>query len=355
MRLTELRLQNFRCLESVQLEPGPGLNFVVGDNGSGKSSLLEAIYFLSRADSFRHGSRTRLIRDGAAELAVFGRLSDEGGTPFTAGVAYATETARIKLGPSEGATVLELVRALPVQLLDPRLQQLLEEGPAWRRRFLDWGVFHVEHGFYEAWRRYRRALLQRNRALRAGLTDAAVNAWNPELVAAGGEVDAHRRQHAAALREALPALLPPELGAVELQYHAGWAHDQGLADSLARHLASDRQAGHTASGPHRADLRVRFEGLPVAQRASRGEQKLLTVALFLAQAQVVQAAGKRPVLLIDDLAAELGADYRAWVLRQLAALDLQAFLSFLTAAEIGAAAQSGRMFHVEQGRMARTP
>ncbi len=354
MQLTELRIHNFRCMESAQLEPGPGLNLIVGENGSGKSSLLEAIYFLARADSFRHGTRARLVRDGAEQLTVFGRLTDDGGTPTSAGVSYTDQTARIKLGTTEGATVLDLVRALPIQLIDPRLQQLLEEGPMWRRRFLDWGVFHVEQSFYEAWRRYRRALLQRNQALRQGLPDGAVNAWNPELAAAGGEVDVCRRRHAERLREQVVALLEPEVGAVEVQYHAGWAQGVELGQAIAAHIARDRDAGHTGVGPHRADLRIKLQGVPVPERASRGEQKLVTAALLLAQAREVQSAtARRPIFLIDDLAAELGPQYREWLLRHIEQLGMQAFLTFLQERDIPHRGPEQSMFHVEHGQVRR--
>ncbi len=352
MHLTELRVQNFRCLRALQLEPGPGLNLILGENGSGKSSLLEAIYFLARADSFRHGTRARLIRDDADELAVFGRLREDDGSPLTAGVAYANETARIKLGSAEGATVLELVRALPVQLIDPRLHQLLEEGPAWRRRFLDWGVFHVEQGFYEVWRRYRRALMQRNQALRQQLSDGAVNAWNVELAATGEQVDAFRRRHAELLRGRMLGLLKPELGLVEAQYYGGWPQGAALAETLSGGTPRDREAGYTVAGPHRADLRVRLKGAPVPERASRGEQKLVTMALLLSQAREVYAAtGRRPILLIDDLAAELGPHYRLWLLRQIDTLGMQAFLTFLEDRDIPYRDVKHRLFHVEHGQL----
>lgn len=344
MRLTQLRIHDFRCLKAVEFEPAAGLNSIGGGNGSGKTSLLEALYFLSRADSFRSGRRERLIRDGAEALTVFARLASASGQQ-TAGIEHRAESTRQHVDGREVA-VSELVRTLPVLFVDPALHELLEEGPAYRRRFLDWGVFHVEHSFFDHWRRYRRALQQRNHALRSGLDDRAVAAWEPELAQTGEALDQLREAQIERLRPHLGAELPQGLQSVTVSYLRGWSQESSLAEALAESRGRDREAGHTQRGPHRADLRVRVDDQAVPERASRGEQKIITLALHLAQARTLIAAAKPPVLLVDDLAAELGPDYRNWLCERLQASGLQGFLTFLDPAQ---APPESRMFHVEHG------
>jgi DNA replication and repair protein RecF len=354
MHLTELRIQNFRCIATATLEPAAALNLITGDNASGKSSLLEAIYFLGRTQSFRGTPSDRLIRTGEAELSVFGRLQDgQGDLPV--GVLRSGHHTRIKLGTDERAGVLELVSALPVQVIDPRLHQLLEEGPEQRRRFLDWGVFHVEQRFYAAWLRYQRSLRQRNCALRdAKPADAAL--WDRELVAQGEQVHEARAHYLAELGPALRVLFAQlfEQAEVSVEYQRGWPAETDLAESLARSLSRDAEAGYTQAGPHRADLKIRLQGRQARTRASRGEQKLIAAGLLLAQARLLMLKrGRRPILLIDDLAAELDAQSRARLLSAIQSLGAQTFLTFLEPAQIPRTEGESGVFHVEHGRLRR--
>jgi DNA replication and repair protein RecF len=356
MHLTELRVRNFRCIAEADLAPGAGINLIVGDNASGKSSLLEAIYFLGRAQSFRGTPSDRLIRSGARTLSVFGRVRNGAGPETPLGVLRGDRRSRIKIGPREDAGIVELVATLPVQVIDPRLHQLLEEGPELRRRFLDWGVFHVEHGFYPAWLRYQRALRQRNRALRAAAPAAEVCAWDAELAQQAEQIDQARRRYLDALGDVLPGIMQRlfDAAAVTVDYAPGWPEEQAPAAALAGALARDRELGFTHLGPHRADLRVRLHGLQARTRASRGEQKLISAGLLLAQAELLRRQqNRRPLLLIDDLAAELDARSRARLFDAIQTLGAQAFLSFLEPGQIPASAGGHPMFHVEHGQVRR--
>lgn len=357
VQLDKLRVRDFRCLASVDFAPGPRLNLVIGANASGKTSLLEALYLLGRGRSFRGTPPARLVRRGAPGFALGLQVQAPGRRKQRVGAVFQNGVLQFKLGDRAGAGLVDLAQALPIQAIDPNLHQLLEEGPQLRRRYLDWGVFHVEHRFFPAWRRYRRALRQRNGALRQRLGVADVVAWDAELVGSATIVDACRRGYVSALEKLLPTLLGETLGESnpELDYYPGWPRDQDLGGALLRGLSRDRHAGFTHAGPHRADLRVKVGAMRARDWVSRGQQKLLTATLLLAQAALLeQRRGIRPVLLIDDLAAELGADYRAALLALIDKLQCQCFLTFLDAelvpAQVREAAQS-RLFHVEHGRV----
>lgn len=355
MDLTKLRISNFRCLEAVDVEPGRGLNLIVGPNASGKSSLLEAIYFLARAQSFRRAPASRIIRKGSDQASVFALIENEQRGRSRLGIAQRGQQTRIKIAQMPDASRYDLVRALPAQIIDPGVHRLLEEGPVVRRRYLDWGVFHVEQSFYGEWQRYRRCLLQRNRALRAGAPVAAITAWDAELIRSASAVDACRQDYVAALSKLLPGMAEEALGEgrLQLDYHSGWPRGVDLAEALPESLDSDRRSGYTRLGPHRADIRIHLAGQQARDRVSRGQQKILGASLLIAQARLhTQTLGVAPVLLIDDVAAELGDAYRATLLSMLKRTRAQCFLTFLQENDIPEQAATAKMFHVEHGVVA---
>ena len=182
MSLAELRIENLRCVESAALEFSPELNLIAGENGAGKTSILEAIFLLGRGRSFRTRSSERLIRYGQPSLTVFGRTDDS--PARHAGIEIAADGGtRARINGENATSLLELSGVVPVQAIDPEIHKLVDQGPERRRRWLDWLVFHVEPTFAAHWSRYNRALKQRNAALRSGAS--AVDVWDKELVANG--------------------------------------------------------------------------------------------------------------------------------------------------------------------------
>lgn len=349
MHLSELLVRNLRCLQEVHIHPHNRMNFIVGDNGSGKTSLLESLHVLSRARSFRGNNNHRLIREHNESLTVFGRINPIEQPAFTMGVQRSKQELRFKLSTQESPRILDLLKALPVQVLTPGLHALLESGPNQRRRFIDWGVFHVEHEFFPLWQRYNRVLKQRNACLRKQLSIEQITVWDGELVETAERIDVLRSRHIDLLRTRMQAMasIPTE---VDLAYLRGWAKDQNLQDLLRENLNRDQRRGFTGLGPHRADLRLRWDGKSAIDVASRGEQKLLIAMLQLEQARIVgEQSGIKPLLLIDDIAAELGAEYRGLFIDAVASSGLQAFMSFLDDAQLVGDTSQAAMFHVKQG------
>ncbi|HXH03991.1 MAG TPA: DNA replication/repair protein RecF [Candidatus Competibacteraceae bacterium] len=355
MILATLEIEHFRNLTRVALECSPGLNLVVGENASGKTSLLEAIYYLGRARSFRSASLRELIQHGAEALRITATLQQPGRQRrIRLGLQRSPRETVARLDGRPLVSLAELAEALPLLLLNPDSHRLLEEGPRQRRRFLDWGLFHAEPGFLEVWRRYTVALRHRNAALRQGAAERVVAAWDGELAAAALQLDPLRQNFCRTLEDELRPLLAQLLGPLELSldYRRGWgAEFSDLRAALHHGREQDRRYGHTRLGPHRADFEVRLDGRPVTVQLSRGQQKLLVAALVLAQARLYQRHRGQPcVLLIDDLPAELDPRHRARIMTTLAEMDCQLFVTALEDGLLDAAPwREVRLFHIRQG------
>lgn len=356
MHLSQLRLQNFRCFEAADLQPDPAINVITGDNASGKTTLLEAIYFLGRGQSFRQSGPRPAIRAGENAFTVTAEIAVPDGRSHRLGVSRDKRGIRYRRDGNSDTSRIDLINTLPLQMVDPNVHRLLEQGPRYRRHFLDWGVFHVEHAFFPAWRRFRRALKQRNRALKARLPKADIVVWDAELVRAAEIVDASRRAYIDHLYNNLPAQAAKLLGdePIVLEYDCGWRGEGGYGAALAAGLDQDTRAGFTQQGPHRADLRVSIASAAARDWVSRGQQKILTTAMLLTQARLLHARRHvRPVLLIDDMAAELGVRYRQVLAEEIAALGGQCFLTFLEPQLVPDVIKQGAMFHVERGAVTR--
>jgi DNA replication and repair protein RecF len=360
MRIATLDIADFRNLRRIRMECSPGLNLLIGPNASGKTSVLEALYFMGRGRSFRTRQPRELIHTDAPAFRVITVLQTGDGQRIPVGLERNTRELIARIGGVATHSLAELARQTPVLLLNPDSHRLLEDGPQQRRRFMDWGLFHAEPEFLNAWRRYSGALRHRNAALRSGAAHRVVDAWDIELAAAT-TLDRLRRTFCEALGGVLRRFIGEILCGVEVSvdYRRGWPlepPERTFSEWLRFGRDQDRQQGHTRLGPHRADFAVRIDGRPPSEALSRGQQKLLVVALVLAQAELYRRhVGDACILLIDDLPAELDFDNRAKVMRALAALDTQLFITAIEPGLLNAAFwPDARTFQLFQGECAAT-
>ena len=353
MRLESLRIRGLRCLEDVVVPLQPGVSVFAGANGAGKTSILEAAFLLSHARSFRSGAKDALLQRGADALSVFAELRHEDGQVRRLGLGRQGARWEARMD-GESVSLSELVGECAVVCFEPGSHALIAGGAEERRRYLDWGVFHVEHEFIGAWRRYQRALKQRNSLLRATSTvpEALFLPWEAELDTTAAVLDRLRALYLATLRphieQAMAGLLP-ELGAVEMKYRRGWADDADLGELLASQRPRDLARGHTTMGSHRADWQIAFEHAPQREHLSRGQEKLTALGCVLAQAALyADRRGEWPIVCLDDLASELDRPHQAAVVEQLRSAGAQVFV---TGTEVPEALQAGpaQVFHVEQG------
>lgn len=354
MPLSRLTLRDFRCFAALELDLAPRANLILGDNASGKTSLLEAVFVLSRGRSFRTSKTENLVRQGAAGFLISAMSATASGT-VPMGLARQGEALEARIGGAPAQSLAELTERLPVQLFDSSAHQLIEGGPRHRRQFLDWGTFHVEQGFLPAWRRYQRALKQRNSALKQKAPEALLKTFEPDLAQAGTVLDQYRRDYLAQLEPVAVDWARRLLGPVDLglRYLRGWGEGKTLEEALAGNRNLDREQGVTRSGPHRAEMAIEIGGSAAALQVSRGQQKVLSGALLLAQAAYLrQSTGRHCVLLLDDLAAELDRGHLGRFLELVRETEAQVFLSSVEKERLPAW-EDARLFHVEHGKMAK--
>ncbi|MEX0584277.1 MAG: DNA replication/repair protein RecF [Natronospirillum sp.] len=365
MQLKRFKVSEFRNIQAATLHPGPAFNLIVGDNGSGKSSLLEAIYLLGTGKSFRVTNNRSLLRVGAERLALYGEVAPAGAT--IGQERTAAGATHIVVNGDRIHSASQLASLLPVQQITLHDFQLFEGGPKVRRRFLDWGVFHLDHsGSGGLFKRFERAIKQRNSGLKSGkMSRSEHHAWAQEFVKASEALDAVRQRYVELLMVDYRALCAasPVLGFGDdlvIQYVPGWDQKQSLLEALDRPNVRERErrTGITQLGPHRADLKMTWRGLPARDMLSRGQMKVLGHGLKLAQIRCLTRAKDRPlpVILLDDIAAELDQQHLAELLKLVQGFETQVFITALEKgqlppAEQWAGAEDIQVFHVEQGEV----
>ena len=361
MSLNPLQIKHVRNLRSVSLEGLGRVNVLFGPNGSGKTSVLEAIHLLGMARSFRGNSVRSLITHKESACVVFGQVSLPGqhsvGVPIGVQRNLAGE-AQLKVGGKSVRSVAELVQHLPIQVINADSFQLLMGAPGARRQYIDWGVFHVEQRFLEQWQRFQRCIKQRNNLLRHGkIADQQLAVWTRDLATSGSAINDYREAYFKLLSprfKAIMARLAPSLDGLALSYRRGWDKRLSYAEALTGSEATDIEQGYTHVGPQRADIRVSTDGHLAADTLSRGQQKLVVCGLKLAQGQLMaEQGGGDCTYLVDDLPSELDEVHCRKVCELLASMSAQVFITCVDRRGIDrvwpASATEMAMFHVEQG------
>jgi DNA replication and repair protein RecF len=347
--LLHLKTTNFRCLEDAELEADPHYNLIYGANASGKTSLLEAIAYLGRGKSFRGAATQDLIQYGETDFVLLGKV-DTDTRSIAVGVRNSRDGLEVRVDGERAGGAAALAETLPLQVVDPEVHNLIGGGPETRRRYLDWIAFHVEHGYLENWRRFRRALKQRNAALRDGAGPAALAGWDRQFLDTARVLHESRRQVVELVQPVFEEAGGRLMGSpVGLVYRQGWNQELSLDEALAAGADRDREQGSTQAGPQRADLKLVMDERAAKKQVSRGQQKLLACALVLSATELAQSALERPLLLLlDDPAAELDGGSLERLMAQVIGLGCQVVATALMP-DKHLFPDAPALFHVEQG------
>jgi DNA replication and repair protein RecF len=344
MAILDLEITNFRCFQHEVIEFDEVASFFAGPNGAGKTSILEAIYLLSCGRSFRVNDRRNLCSYGARTFTIRSNVTT-GASQLQLELSYGDGALQVKVADTKSRGFADIASLMPVRVIDSSSHLLVEGPPVERRRFIDWGVFHVEPDYVKSWRAFQRSLKQRNAALKAHASEEEIEAWDEEFCRLAERVSSFRHSY---LRGSIPYLAEAALELVgrrlDLQFRSGWTGDS-LELALRVNRRKDAIREVTTSGPHRADLMLLFDGRSAAETLSRGQQKMLAAALILGQIRYAASfEGPVNMLLIDDPAAELDADNLEKLNNFIGHTPAQLILTHVKP-------RTQRLFHVEQGHV----
>lgn len=357
MTITQFSLQHFRNFPQLQIEPSPKLNIVYGDNGSGKTNLMEAIYFLGRARSFRTSHLHHLISHGQQAFICYGKICDQHNTLHNLGIRRQSHEQTIKIDGAHIQRASDLARILPLQMINNDVHHLIDGGPKIRRQFLDWGAFHLYPQFAQLMKNFRHCLKQRNAALKKKWQRQDIQFWDKNLVEHAQQIDVLRREYLNQFQPELTALLEDSfnLPQLKISYRSGWDKNLDYAEALASSWDSDIQRGITHCGPHKAELRLTSDNQSLKEVISRGQQKILATHFVLAQVMLYQNKDKNTqretlVLLIDDLPAELDKQFSAYFIKKILETNTQVFITATDYQLLDIPRSvSAKVFHVEHG------
>lgn len=378
MALERLIVEGFRNLQPLDIVLDRNINFIHGLNGAGKSSLLEAVSFLGMGRSFRTRKYTLLINREKAKFDLFCTYRLVDGEVARIGISKGRGISILKMNSSPIVKAADLAKVMPLQTINSQSFALLEGGPKQRRQFIDWLVFHVKHGYGDLWSAASRCVKQRNALLRGERPRRAdFEYWDAELIKLTSQINRARHETLELfLRQSQEFLQECGFGhidesgqssetkrALDIRFVQGWAEEEEYNTVLKNNFSKDCALGYTSAGFHKADLKFLVGNRQVIDVYSRGQQKAIISALYLAQIKTLKEfTGKSSVLLVDDLPAEMDINnialFASW-LQQLE--DVQSLVTGIDLNELiqqWPKAQNPftcKVFHVKQGQIIEEP
>ncbi|MBL4940988.1 MAG: DNA replication/repair protein RecF [Colwellia sp.] len=336
MSVAKLITHNFRNLQSATINFHSELNFFVGDNGSGKSSLLEALFFLGHGKSFRTSKIEVLACHETTNFVV--SIKDGNGCHLGLSKDISSGLTDIKIDGERHSRLSVLAKNIAIQIVTPESFKLFFGGPRERRRFVDLGLFHVKHNFAKQWKVFNRLLKQRNACIRLGTNNKSKSMlpyWTEQFCQMSIEVANVRQEYVSAVTIELDVwlaiLLPNLQSRVTVQYLQGWPQKKELHDVLSSNQEREASYGYSLYGAHKFDVKFLLDKQSLETQLSRGQQKLFLLALTFAQAKLIAKVNRvKPILLIDDIGAELDCNSRVALSIALARLDCQVVITAIT-------------------------
>ncbi|AFJ03134.1 DNA recombination and repair protein RecF [Methylophaga frappieri] len=353
--IKQIRLDQFRNIHTATLTPAAQVNLFVGDNGAGKTSLLEAVYLLGMGRSFRTANLKQLIETDQDYCRVIAKLNDD----IPAGLQLDSRHGlQIRLNNAPLKKLSELASHLPLQFIPANCHAFFEQGPKFRRKQVDWGLFHVEPSFLFHWQSYKKALQHRNAAIRQNKTDSEISLWHVALVNHGMKIHDLRLRYLEQLLVIFEQVFKTisdgfDDAVVSLRYQPGWPKEKEFAQVLNETIERDRILNYTRAGVHAADWSFKINQSEPSEQLSRGQQKLYFLAISLAQIHwLISKGNHQSVLLIDDLCSELDHWHQEKVLNYLSSLSVQSYISSTNLALPEYLPKEGQhqVFHVKHGQ-----
>jgi DNA replication and repair protein RecF len=348
MGISQLSLTNFRGLKSTTLDFHPHINLITGDNGSGKTSLLESINVIAQASSFQTHRLKNCISHTDEQLLLFAKFNS-----YKVGLSKSSTKLDIKINGDSVKRRSDLVLKTPASVINAASFDLLSGSPALRRSFIDWCLFHVEHEYVTHFSLYKHAMKQRNAILKSRTNLNMIDYWDKYLITPSIVIHELRKKYSILISSLLKNELKGLLADVKLdfEYEQGWPLEETLSNSLKNSKKRDIKSGFTNVGIHRDNIRLSTDGNPIVQVLSRGQLKRVCIALQIILLKIVKKATNKPIiLLVDDIGSELDKNSQRLAFEYLIDIGAQLFITNIdSAVPQPLENKEYKMFHVEHG------
>lgn len=352
MWLDKLHIDNCRVIETADLDLSNKGNFIIGDNGAGKTSVIEALSILSQGRSFRTTKIKELIRHESQNVLVRASGKDVNGLQINMGIERSPEGSRIRINKQSIRTQAALSKHLPISIIHPLSQDLILGGATNRRRYLDWLCFYLHDDFYDLWRRYQILLKQRNAALKNPRYYFSLETLTEQISSIQPELFSRRRASLLTLKESIKEISPTFLKELNpcLTIREGLPVDEdSSAENIyafyMENLHKEKDRRRTLYGYHLGDLSIKRDEFLVSSTGSRGQIRLITILLILAQNNAIPGNN---IIAFDDLSAELDMTNQRNLISFLYDMNAQLIIT-ATNDELLNDISEANMFHVKHG------
>lgn len=336
MLISSLYIENVRCLKKANICLGERVNLFVGENGSGKSSILEAIHIMATGKSFRT-SKIDGVKKFDSEGFIISSIINRNGYKKTIGYRKDRSNIDIRVDATNVSRLSELVFNFSLLAFHSNSVFIIEGEPQYRRRYIDWWLFQSNTIFYPEWLRYQNLLKQRNSALRQ--SNSFLDVWDEALAESGEIINSLRKSAAQLLMEEVRNVIYEgefrSLYDFSWQYNSGWPKEENFLSALKRNQHRDVIYGFTSVGVHRGDLRITFKGKDAKEYLSRGQQKTLSLIMLIALISIhKKVLNETPIFLIDDISSELDAEHSYKLVEKIIDFGGQLILTSIAAKDI---------------------
>jgi len=358
MKLDKVQISHFRNINDLSLIAHDSLNIFLGENGSGKSSILEALHYLGFARSFRTQKHKNVISHEKQGFTVFCSAVAEGGEYQKFGISrHIDDSCIVNINGQKSKRATDLASLLPIQIFTPQSSDLLLGAPKLRRRYLDWLLFHVEQSFNADFQVFTKSLKHLNALYKGNHSEQAFTYWNEALCEKGESISNKRdlllNEHLIQLINANLKDFLPEF-CFEISYYRGWEKGSCLMEAIQKNRLRDKKNGFVSVGPHKADLRIKTQGVNAHEILSRGQLRMLVAGMQLAQTQYLHSqTAKTSIFLLDDVGAELDEEKRKVFISRLNTSDTQLFVTAIDIKQLEFLKNYNdkKVFHVEHGQV----
>jgi DNA replication and repair protein RecF len=345
--ITKLNIHNLRNIIHKEFSFNKNINIFHGENGVGKTSILEAIHLTSSGKSFRKSSIKSLINFNKESMTVFIQCNNKKTFSTT---KHKTGNSKAKINSRAVSKQSDITNQLPVISIDPEVYRLVDFGPLYRRNYLDWLVFHVKHDYIELWKKTYKCIKQLNYLYKKKAPETEIVLWELSYIKFSEELNAIRNSF---FDELLPkiqnisSLIQADLSTLSIKFKKGWSKDLTLKEQLNLDKNKNRLYGQLQHGPHKMDIQIKDGIYQASQTLSRGQKKTLSMIFYMAYIELLIENEIFPILCLDDLDAELDSNKLEKVANFFINTNTQIFITSVLKDKIEKAFPEADMFHVK--------